>query len=169
MRKRVKIFSVILTVALLIGIPVVYFQCIKTDKNGFTAWDIKKGIHTGKSFFSAINKEDKETVKRLYSEEAMLRRGSKENWEQFISSVFEVTHDNVIVDYEPDKQVGELSSIKYQYGKESEIMYLTSDFDLVYREKKESVGAWIDGYHYESLGIYLIKIDGKWKILDWGY
>lgn len=169
MKRKSKIFFIILGISVLILTPVIYLFYVKTDVNDFTKHDIKKGIHVAKSYFLAINEEDKETVKKILSKEFVERIGTEERLEQYIDSGMDVIFHNVTVSYEPEQQVGESDGLKYLYGKDTKIIYLSAEFDLAYREEKESVGAWINGHHYESMGVWLIKNDGKWKVLDWGY
>ncbi len=172
MRKRKTIFFMIVTLILILFGIWYYFFAINRDINGLTKKDVRQAEKTLVSYINTRNSQEHDKSLTFLSKFYV---DKKEDMQKMFELGSGIVYDDFQADYIEENCKINLGYMQKreeyaEYISDTKIVYFTCSFTVVARQKGSELGSGLTAnMKYEEYGYYLVKEQGQWKILDWGY
>ena len=172
MRKRKIIFFMAVTLVFILFGSWYYFFAINKDINGLTKKDVWQAEKTLISYINTLNLQEHDKGLTLLSKFYV---DKKEDMQKMFELGSGIIYDDFQADY-----IEQSCKINLGYMQEREqyaeyipgakIVYFVCSFTAVARQEGSELGSgYTANMKYEEFGYYLVKEQGQWKILSWGY
>lgn len=149
-----------------------YFFTINKDINGLTKEDVWQAEKTLNSYIDTINSQEHDVGLTFLSEFYVDKQ-------EDMQTIFElgsgIIYDNFQTDYIEENCKINLGYMQErepyaEYIADTKIVYFTCSFTVVARQEGSELGSgYTANMKYEEFGYYLVKEQGQWKVLSWGY
>lgn len=161
--KTAVIFAGIIFIAVVV---LLCFQSLAKDKQGLSGKDVADAKRTVQKFLDAHNSADLD--KCIYYTAAPIQ-GVYNNPTVPEERIFAYKYDIDDLIYDPDSVLYGVSNQLFTQRSipSGDGIYLYTVFTPSLKDGREN-GSWNSGEVYGSFGFWLAKVDGEWKIMDYG-
>lgn len=169
--KKIALIGIIVLLAA--GGMFYYFYAVDKEKNGLTKQDAAQAEKALMAYIELRNQGDIEgslnCLSEFYADELERERKSYELGSGIIWEDFHAEYD---IDLS-HRQIGYVrgwGSRVAEYKPEAKVIYFSCSFSVVEKQTGSALGSGMEaGANYVNYGYWLIKENGKWKILTNGY
>ena len=146
-----------------------YFYAVDKDKNGLTKQDVAQAKKALLAYITLKNQGDIDEslnyLSEFYADELERQRKSYEYTNGRIFEDFHAEYD-IDLSYRHIGYVRRGTGRFVEYKPEAKVIYFSCSFSVAGSSQSSAMEA---GTHYVEYGYWLIKENGKWKILTNGY
>ena len=169
--KRIALISIIVLIAA--GGIIYYFYAIDKDKNGLTKQDVAQAEKALMAYIALRNQGDIEGSLNCLSE---FYADELENWRKAYELGSGIILDDFHAEYDIDLSYRHIGYVRgwgsrvAEYKLEAKVIYFSCSFSVVEKQTGSALGSGMEaGEKCVGYGYWLIKENGKWKILTNGY
>lgn len=169
--KKIALIGIIVLLAA--GGILYYFYAVDKDKNGLTRKDVAQAEKALLKYIALRNQGDVSgclsCLSEFYAEESESMRESYELGSGVILEDFHAEYD-IDLSYRQIGYVRGTGRPFAEYKPEAKVIYFSCSFSVVEKQTGSALGSGMEaGENYVGYGYWLIKENGKWKILTNGY
>ena len=149
-----------------------YFFAIYKDINGLRKEDVWQAEKTLNSYIDTINSQEYDVGLTFLSEFYV---DKQEDMQKMFELGSGIVYDDFKADYIEENckiNLGYMQEreLYAQYIADTKIVYFTCSFTVVARQEGSELGSgYTANMKYEEFGYYLVREQGQWKVLSWGY
>lgn len=169
MKKR---FIFVMTAILILAGIALYCLMLREDANGLTKNEIRQAKKALHAYISTQNAQEYDKslalLSVIYSEQLDIMR-------KMLEGSSGIIYDDFQADYTEEICRNELDSVRRNelyddFIVNHKVIYFTCSFTVLARQEGSELGSGFDAdMRYEEYGYFLVKENGQWRILSWGY